>query len=1027
MAKKTASDILNPSAAAFDPRESSAMASALTKRIEGEVRFDAGSRAMYSTDSSNYRQVPIGVVIPKTVEDVLETLETARQFGAPILARGGGTSLAGQCCNVGIVIDMSKYLNRIIEIDPQRRIARVQPGVVLDQLNKELKPHNVMYGPDPSTHEYCTFGGMIGNNSCGIHSVIAGRTADNVESLDVVTYDGERFEATKTSDIELQHLMQIKGRRGQIYSDLKVLRDKYADEIRRGFPDIPRRVSGYNLDELLPEKGFHVARALVGTECTCVVVLEATVRLVYRPPARTLVVLGYPDVYSAGDHVPEILEYGPMGLEGIDHVLVENMRKKGLHMGDIKFLPDGKGFLLVEFGGETREESDEKAQRMMHHLHWGLRRPTMKLYDDPAQEHLVWEIRESGLGATARVPGEPDTWEGWEDSAVHPRALGSYLRELRALFEKHGYHCALYGHFGGGCVHTRIDFDLKSAPGIQNYKSFIHDAAALVVRHGGSLSGEHGDGQSRAELLPLMYSPQIMQAFREFKGIWDPQNRMNPGKIINAAKADEHLRFGAAYNPWQPTTYFKFPDDEGNFARATERCVGVGKCRRHEGGTMCPSYMVTREEMHTTRGRAHLLWEMLQRNPIENGWKDDHVHEALDLCLSCKGCKGDCPINVDMATYKAEFLAHYYEGRLRPRSAYAMGFVYKWARIASLMPGIVNFLTHIPPFSFLAKIVGGIAPQRDVPSFAPETFKSWFERRKQPRLAGGRRVILWPDTFTNHFDPEIAQAAVEVLEAAGFEPDVPSQPMCCGRPLYDFGFLSQAKQLLEEILANLGPDIYAGVPMVVLEPSCAATFRDEMINMLPENPLAQRLSRQTFLLSEFLEKEAPDFRPPLLDATAVVHGHCHHKALMKMEAEEKVLRKLGVDYEMPESGCCGMAGAFGFEDRHYDVSMKCGERVLLPKVREASKNTLIVADGFSCREQIKSATERRGMHLAQVIKMALDETPAGTSLPEKNFVRPDHAYDAKAILTTAAFVVGGSIALWTVFRTFLGPRENNVK
>ena len=998
--------------------DSEGLASSLRKRIRGEVRFDNGSRALYSTDSSNYRHVPIGVVIPRTIDDVLETVEAARHFGAPILARGGGTSLAGQCCNFGVVIDMSKYLNRILDVDPQRRIARVQPGVVLDQLNRNIQHHKLMYGPDPSTHAYCTFGGMIGNNSCGVHSVMAGRTAENVESLDVLTYDGARFRAERSSDIELQRVMNCGERQARIYSELKTLRDKYTDAIRERFPNIPRRSSGYNLDELLPEKGFHVARALVGTESTCALVLEATVRLVYRPPARTLVVLGYPDVYSAGDHVTEIMEYKPIGLEGIDDVLVENMRKKGLHTGDLKFLPEGKGFLLVEFGGETREESDDAATRMMRHLRWSLHPPSMKLYDDPAEEHLVWEIRESGLGATARVPGEPDTWEGWEDSSVPPERLGGYLRDLRALFEKYGYRCALYGHFGQGCVHTRIDFDLKTSAGIHKYKSFIHDAAQLVTSYGGSLSGEHGDGQSRAELLPIMFGPKLVQAFREFKRIWDPDNKMNPGKIVDAQKADESLRFGADYNPWQPATTFKFPDDDGQFVRATERCVGVGKCRRDEGGTMCPSYMVTREEMHSTRGRAHLLWEMLQRNPIEGGWKDQHVYDALDLCLSCKGCKGDCPVNVDMATYKAEFLSHYYEGRARPRSAYAMGFIQQWARLASLMPGVVNFFTQTSPFSVIAKIAAGVSLERQIPQFAPETFKAWIDRRQRRRQKGrsaSRRVILWPDTFTNHFDPEIAQAAVDVLEHAGFDVDVPLEPMCCGRPLYDFGFLQMAKRHLEEILGVLAPEIYAGTPVVVLEPSCAATFRDELVNMLPEHPLSRRLAKQTFLLSEFLDKEAPDFHPPKLDARAVVHGHCHHKAIMKMDAEEKTLKKLGVHYEMPDSGCCGMAGAFGFEDRHYDVSMKCGERVLLPKVREAAKSTLIIADGFSCREQIKSATDRRGMHLAQVIKMALDQSSPRTSYPEKIYVRPETVQGTKPLLA-AVGIAGVSLLVWTFCR-----------
>ena len=982
----------------------------LKKHIEGEVRFDNGARALYATDSSNYRHVPIGVVIPRTIDDVLATVEAARQYGAPILARGGGTSLAGQCCNFAIVIDMSKYLNRILEVDPQKKVARVQPGVVLDQLNREITQQKLMYGPDPSTHAYCTFGGMIGNNSCGVHSVVAGRTSENIETLDLLTYDGARFHAGKTDDLTLERVIQTGGRHGQIYSSLKSLRDRYSDAMRERIPQIPRRSSGYNIDELLPEKGFHVARALAGSESTCALVLEAAVRLVYRPPARTLVVLGYPDVYSAGDDIMEVMEHKPIGLEGIDDVLVENMKKKGIHTGDLSLLPEGNGFLLVEFGGETREESDGAARRMMRHLRWSLRPPSMKLYDDPKQEHIIWEIRESGLGATARVPGEPDTWEGWEDSSVPPEKLGGYLRDLRHLLEQYGYRCALYGHFGQGCVHTRIDFDLKTAEGIQKYKSFIHEAAYLVTGYGGSLSGEHGDGQSRAELLPIMFGNELMQAFRDFKDIWDPDNKMNPGKIINAHKADEDLRFGANYNPWEPKTYFKFPDDGGSFARATERCVGVGKCRRDEGGTMCPSYMATREEMHSTRGRTHLLWEMLQRNPIDGGWKDDHVYEALDLCLSCKGCKSDCPINVDMATYKAEFLAHYYEGRVRPRSAYAMGFIDQWARLASFIPGLVNLVTHTFPFNLLAKRAAGIAPQRDVPVFAKQTFKSWFERRSS-KTGATRRVILWPDTFTNHFNPEIAQAAVEVLEAAGFEVSVPHENMCCGRPLYDFGFLETAKKYLENIMGNLAPEIYAGTPMVVLEPSCAATFRDELKNMFPDHPLAKRLGEQTFLLSEFLEKQAPEFQPPQMDLEAIVHGHCHHKSIMKMDAEEKTLEKMGIRYEMPESGCCGMAGAFGFEERHYDVSMKCGERVLLPKIRAAAKDTLVIADGFSCREQIKSGTDRRGLHLAQVIKMAM-EAPGPLEYPEKRYVPGTATNSAKPFLAAAGIAAGLALMLW---------------
>ncbi|HCI80480.1 MAG TPA: FAD-binding oxidoreductase [Ktedonobacter sp.] len=956
----------------------------LRQAISGEVRFDSGSRALYATDSSQYRQVPIGVVLPKSVDEVIATVALCHQYQAPIVMRGGGTSLAGQGCNVAVLIDLSKYMHDIVNIDLDKKQARVQPGLILDHLREQTEPHHLTFAPDPATHNHCTFGGMIGNNSCGTHSVMGGKTVENTDELDILTYDGLRMRVGQTSDEELEQIIQEGGRRGEIYKRLRDLRDKYADLIRKNYPKIPRRVSGYNLDQLLPENGFNVAKALVGTESTCVIVLEGTVRLIYSPPVRMLLVLGYPNSYIAADHVPEILSYKPTALEGFDKDLVNDMKRKNLYPGYASLLPGGDGWLLVEFGGDTEQDTKAQAQKLMNDFKEKDNAPDMRLFEKKEDQEKIWDIRESALADTAFVPGRKATWPGWEDAAVPPDKLGNYLRDFRKLLDKFGYRSDLYGHFGQGCVHTRIDFDLVTAEGIAHYKQFVTEAAHLVVAYGGSLSGEHGDGQSRAEFLPIMFGDELMQAFREFKSIWDPDWKMNPGKIINAYPVDQNLRQGTDYNPLPVKTHFKFPDDNGSFAHATLRCVGVGKCRRTEGGLMCPSYMVTREESDTTRGRAHLLFEMLQGNPIGDGWKDEHIKDALDLCLACKGCKGDCPVNVDMATYKSEFLSHYYEGRLRPITAYTMGLIYWWAQLASHMPRLANFITHAPLLSSIVKALGGIAQQRTMPTFADHTFKEWFFKRGVHN-EGMPKVILWPDTFNNYLLPETSIAAVEVLEAAGYQVIVPQQSLCCGRPLYDYGFLDQAEALLRQILHTLRPYIEAGVPVVGLEPSCVSVFRDELRNILPDDVDGQRLSHQTFLLSEFLEKKVKNYQPPKLHGKAIVHGHCHHKAIMRMTDEKKLLSQMGLDYTMLDSGCCGMAGAFGFEKDHYDVSIKAGERVLLPAVRKADDDTLIIADGFSCREQIAQDTNRTALHMAQVLQMALHEEQFATqqSSPEE--------------------------------------------
>jgi FAD/FMN-containing dehydrogenase/Fe-S oxidoreductase len=947
----------------------------LRAALRGEVRFDQGSRALYATDASNYRMPPIGVVIPRDRDDIIAAVRICREHGAPLLTRGGGTSLAGQCCNAAVILDLSKYYNRVLSIDPNRRQITVEPGIALDEVQKIAAPHELIFGPNPATHNHCTVGGMIGNNSCGINSMLAAnhgtgyRTSDNVVAMEVLLYDGTILTVGQTDDAAFDAAIAEGGRRGEIYAGLKRLRDDYGDLIRQRFPKIPRRVSGFNLDDLLPETGCNLAKALGGSEGTCVIILSATLQLVPKPKARSLLVLGYPSAYEAGDHVPEILPRKPIGLEGIDQRLVENARHHGIHVDALDLLPEGHGWLLVEFGGDTKEASDAQARQLMEQLRQKEKPPSMKLYDEPEMENKLWEARESGLGATAFVADSPDTWEGWEDSAVPPEKVGPYLRDLRALFDRYGYQSVLYGHYGQGCIHCRITFDLVTADGIKKWRSFLDDAADLVVRYGGSFSGEHGDGQSKAELLPKMYGAELIRAFEEFKALWDPDWKMNPGKVVRPNPITSHLRLGAAYNPWRPKTHFSYQADHGDFSRATLRCVGVGECRRHEGGTMCPSYMVTQEEMHSTRGRAHLLYEMLQGDLIKDRFRSEQVKEALDLCLSCKGCKGDCPVHVDVATYKAEFLAHHYQGRLRPRHAYAFGLIARWARLASLFPRVTNFFLRAPIFSTAMKTMLNVAPQREMPRFARQTFKEWFFARR-PRNPAGPPVILWPDTFNNHYHPDVARAATEFLERAGWRVIVPRAALCCGRPLYDYGMLDTARAWLQRILVELREEIRAGIPMVGLEPSCVATFRDELCNLLPHDDDAQRLAHQTLLLSEFIDQRMPNYPLPQLKRRALVHGHCHQKALMKLTAEERVLKRMGIDYEVLDSGCCGMAGAFGYEKEHYDVSIACGERALLPNVRKAEADTLIVANGFSCRKQIELMTERRALHLAHLLELA---------------------------------------------------------
>ncbi len=945
----------------------------LAAALEGEVRFDAGSRALYATDASNYRQVPIGVVIPRSIADVATTVELCRSFDAPIVLRGGGTSLAGQGCNVAVLIDFSKYLNRVLSLDALSRTAEVEPGCVLDRLRNAAERHGLTFGPDPATHDHNTLGGMIGNNSCGVHSVMAGRTSDNVEALDILTYDGVRMEVGRTGEREMRKHLAAGGRRAEIFRQLDAFRARYRDLILAKYPKIPRRVSGYeNLDDLLPEHGFNVARALVGTEGTCVTVLGATLKLVSSPQHRVLAIIGFEDVYTAADAVPEVLGFGPIGLEGIDDMLVDFVTKKHLHPDDVKMLPSGSGWLVAEFGADTPDAAVEKAGELVDEFKGKGR--AARLLRDKGHQQKIWELREAALAATAHVPGWPETYPGWEDSAVRREDLGRYLRELKSLFGKHGYDASVYGHFGDGLVHCRVPFDLRTESGLRNWQRFLDEAADLVVRYGGSLSGEHGDGQARAALLEKMYGPELMAAFREFKAIWDPAGGMNPGKLIDPFPITSNLRVGPSYQPREVHARFAYPEDGGSFAKAMRRCVGVGACRRRDSdkGVMCPSYMATNEEMHSTRGRARLLFEMLHGGPIEDLWRSEAVEDALDLCLACKGCKSDCPVQVDMATYKAEFRAHHYAGRLRPRAAYSMGLIHEWSRFAATAPWLANALLQTPGLSALAKWAGGISPRRRVPRYAAESFVRWFRRRA--KSGRGERVMLWPDTFNNHFRPRTTMAATEVLESLGYSVIVPERPLCCGRPLYDWGMLDRAKALWGKTLDSLGPEIRDGTPVIGLEPACVSAFRDELPGLFPGEERAERLSKQTLFISEFIDQHCRDKPLPQSGGQALVQIHCHHHAVIKTASESAVLDRLSLDYEIMKSGCCGMAGSFGFEREKYGLSITAAERVLLPAIRNAGPETVILANGFSCREQIEQCTGRQTLHIAELLA---NDRPAG--------------------------------------------------
>jgi Fe-S oxidoreductase/FAD/FMN-containing dehydrogenase len=783
---------------------------------------------------------------------------------------------------------------------------------------------------------------------------MSGRTSAYVERLTILTYDGELMQVGPTPAPDLRRIVEAGGRRGEIYRRMLEFRDRYSSLIEERFPDIPRRVSGFdNLDRLLPGSDFNVAQALTGTECTCALILEAELKLIPSPPHRALAILAFDDVYAAADAVPPILEHKPCGLEGFDDLLFDAVKKSNAPPDGLKYFPQGKGWLIVETGGDSEAEAKQKAEEVASKF------KRSRIVTDPVHQKQVWVDREASLGATGFVPGKPVTWDGWEDSAVPPDRLGDYLRDFRALMHRHGYEAAIYGHFGGGCVHCRINFELGTEGGLANFRRFATEAAKLVVSYGGSLSGEHGDGQARAELLEIMYGPELVRAFAEFKAIWDPLGRMNPGKVVDPFPLDSNIRLGPEYRPPDVKSWFDYPRFH-DFARNTIRCVGVGKCRRKAVGdeVMCPSYLVTHEEKHTTRGRAHLLHEMIRGEVVTGGWDSEEVEDALSLCLACKGCKKDCPTGVDMATWKSEFRAHHYDKRRRPRSAWSMSHIHRWARLADHAPWLANLGAGNP----LSKWIAGVDQQRHMPRFA-RSFRKQFGSRR----TSGERVMLWPDTFNNHFRPGTAMAAARLLEAAGYQVSIPQRQLCCGRPLYDWGYLDEAKALWEETFDTLRDAIASGIPIIGLEPACTSAFKDELVSLFPDREEAARLSTQVVHITDFVGANFERFGRPKMGGAAILQAHCHHHAVVGFNSELDLLDRLGIEVSRPPQGCCGMAGAFGFAKETADLSRRIGEREILPAVRAVAEDTLILADGFSCREQLEQGTGRATMHIAELL------------------------------------------------------------
>jgi FAD/FMN-containing dehydrogenase/Fe-S oxidoreductase len=926
------------------------LAAALRAAGLSSVDDSARRRAEYSTDASNYRVVPSVVAFPRHIEEAAAALDVARQHGVPVTGRGGGTSIAGNSVGSGIVLDFSRHLNRVLSVDPEACTAMAEPGAILDDITAAAAGYGLRFGPDPSTHARASIGGSIGNNACGSRALRYGRTADNVVSLDVLTASGERITARRFGRDGLAAA-------GPAGAALDAVISARLGLVRTEFGRFTRQVSGYALEHLLPENGADLARFLVGTEGTLGLILGATVALVPSPKAVALAVIGYPGLPEAADVLPGLLPHRPVAVEGMDARLVDVFRaRRGATA--VPGLPRGRSWLFVETAGDTDAEACAAADRLIADA-GGL--DALVVTGAPAR--ALWRVREDGAGLGSRTPAGAPAWPGWEDAAVPPRHLGVYLRDFGALMAEHGLDGLIYGHFGDGCVHVRIDFPLASAPG--RYRDFVVAAAQLVGKYGGSMSGEHGDGRARGELLPSMYSPEAIDTFAAVKAIFDPGNVFNPGVLVDPAPLDADLRVPQA-RPIRTGLGFAYPHDGGDLSAAVHRCVGVGKCRADTtagGGVMCPSWLATRDEKDSTRGRSRVLQE-LANGTLVKGFRSAEVAEALELCLSCKGCASDCPVGVDMAAYKAEVLYQRYRRRLRPPAHYSLGWLPRWAALASRAPGPANAALRAPALAGLAKRLAGIDARRRLPRFAAPSFRTWFAGR--PAARDGEPVLLWVDTFTNHFTPEVGRAAVRVLEAAGYAVQITGQPVCCGLTWISTGQLDGARRQLRRTLTALEQALRAGISIVGLEPSCTAVLRGDAAELLPGDPRARQVRAATRTLAELLAATGTWEPPDLTGVRAVAQPHCHHHAVMGWQTDFALLARAGAQVDAV-GGCCGLAGNFGVERGHYDVSRAVAETALLPAVRRAAPGTVVLADGFSCRTQLAELGHVRGIHLAQLL------------------------------------------------------------
>lgn len=942
---------------------------ALGEKIQGEVRFDAKSRLLYSTDASLYQILPVGVVVPKDAEDVAHATRLAAEAGVPVLPRGGGTALAGQTVGPALVLDFGKYMNRVLEIDPDRRTARVQPGLRLDRLNRIAAPHGLHFGPDPATIRQCCLGGMIGNNSCGARSLVYGKTGDHVHTLDCVLGNGA---SAHFGPVARDRIGSMGGVEGELARRvLGILEPERARIIDR-YPKVPRRVSGYNFDAMLEAPELNLAHLVVGSEGTLATVVEATVGLVPVPPHRALVLLSFRERFTSMDATPFILpEPGLSALEIVDSRVLQGARDLFEFRPTAALVaPDAMGVLFCEFSGETADEVTERAHDFARRAPSLPGRPLAGVFLSAAEQNAAWALRQAATGLLYRTTSHRDIkpQEFVEDTGIAPEKLGDYTRRFEEIVHRNGTTLGFFGHAGQGCLHIRVDLNLKRGEDVGRMQSIAHEVAELVAEFGGSLSGEHGDGLSRSEFLPIMFGPEIMDLHRQVKQVFDPENRMNPGKIVPPVqRMSENLRFGASYRANPPQTWFDYSNDGGDFAVAVEKCNGMGVCRKLDAGTMCPSFMVTLEEQHSTRGRANSLREAMKGNLP--GMRSHEVLEALDLCLACKACKTECPVGVDMARYKAEFLAQHHREHGTDRKSQFFGRIHDVAKAASIAPGLANLGNRM--MSGLIKRMGGIDPRREMPTFAPEPFRRWFRRRRPASTDANRpTVILFDDTFNGFFGPGPLQATVTVLERAGFNVKLPRTQVCCGRAAVSKGLLDHARDLQQNLVDVLAPEVERGATIVGIEPSCILTLRDELPDLVRDGR-TRALAAASLTLEEFLAG-LPDWKPGRLERRAVVHGHCHQKAIVGMEPTRQVLSRVeGLEFTILDSGCCGMAGSFGYEQGHYEVSKAAGERVLFPAVRNAGEEALVVAPGFSCRHQIADFCDNRGsLHTAELLAMA---------------------------------------------------------